>query len=200
MLWVLQGFETHIARLRGWLDLLEHLRQRESQPRNDHRPRLYATQPIDALLKLIRFDKVFQRIAPRFTHLAIDNNRPRFSLQAVTIGRRVALVGPELIEVVVVGSILERRDCLALHRHRLPARGRELFGEPGRRGTRLHIGIARDFCRAYPARQHPQGKARQGTAQQGTTGKVDAFRGDLRRLALGRPGKLDEHGRLHSTG
>ncbi|MNE15435.1 hypothetical protein D3C80_1083440 [compost metagenome] len=153
MLRILQRFETHITRTGSRLDLLEHLSQREPQPRNDHRPRLYAAQPIDPLLKLIRFDKVFQRIAPRFTHLAIDNNRPRFGLQAVAIGRRVALVGPELVEVVVVSGILERRDRLVLHRHRLPARGRELVSEPGRRGPSLHIGITRHLRRAHTARQ-----------------------------------------------
>ncbi|MNH26802.1 hypothetical protein D3C79_868760 [compost metagenome] len=161
MLWIFQRLEAHIARPGSRLDPLEYLRQREPQPRDDHRPRLYTTQPIDPLFELIRFDEVFQRIAPGLAHLTIHHDRPRFGLQAVAIGRRVALVRPELIEVVVMGSIFERRDCLALHRHRLPARGSELVSKPGRCGTRLHIGITGNFSSARPARQCAQRQAGQ---------------------------------------
>ncbi|MNP22404.1 hypothetical protein D3C76_1150760 [compost metagenome] len=188
MLRILQRFEAHIARPGRGFYLLEHLRQREPQPRNDHRPRLYATQPIDPLFKLIGLDEVFQCIAPGLANLTIHHDRPRFGLQAVAIGCRVALVRPELIEVVVVGGILERRDRLILDRYRLPARGRELVAEPARRCPRLDVRVARCLGRPRRQRHRTQSKARQGAPQQRATGKIEAFGGDLRCLAVGRPG------------
>ncbi|MNR50864.1 hypothetical protein D3C85_1704460 [compost metagenome] len=61
---------------------------------------------------MVGFHEVFQGIAPGLAYFTIHHYGPGLGFKAAGIGRRIALVGAELIEVVVVGGILERRDRL----------------------------------------------------------------------------------------
>ncbi|SST06792.1 Uncharacterised protein [Acinetobacter baumannii] len=117
----LQGFETDELRLPIGFDPLEQVRQGKAQPRDHHRPGFHAAQPIDALFQLVGFDKILEGIGTRLADLAVDHHRPGLGLQGRGVFRRVALVRPELVEIVVVGGVLEWRDRLPLDIHRLPA-------------------------------------------------------------------------------
>jgi len=191
---VLQGLESDVFSLGGGLHLLEQVGQGEPQPGNDHGPGLHAAHAVDALLQLVRLDEVFQGVAPRLAHLAIDDHRPRFGLHGTGIGRRVALVGTELVVVVVAAGVLERRDGLPRHGHGLPLGGGELVLEPGRCATGIGAGVTRGLASSGQARQARSRQCSHGTAQQGATGEVDRGRRDLGLLAVRGFGELDQHG------
>ncbi|MND75384.1 hypothetical protein D3C80_669990 [compost metagenome] len=191
---ILQGFEADESGFRGRLYFLEQRREGKADPGNDHRPGFHATQSVDSFLKLVRLHEVLQRIPPWLAHLPVHDHRPRLSLQRAGIGGRITLVGAELVEVVVVGRILERRDRLILDADRPPLGSRKFFAEPGRRLAGLDIRITHSIASAGPLRQAAQSEARNRGAEHFASRKIEGFRRDVRLVAVGRSGDFDQHG------
>ncbi|MNH25151.1 hypothetical protein D3C79_851250 [compost metagenome] len=142
---------------------------------------------------MVGFHEVFQRIAPGLAYFTIHHHGPGLGFKAAGIGCRIALVGAELIEVVVVGGILERRDRLPRRRHCLPLGSDELLAEPARRPARLDIGIARCVGSTGPPRQRGCRDGSQRPAEHGAARDIKGFGGDIRFFAIGGFGQLDEH-------
>ena len=66
--------------------------------------------PVHSVLKLVRLDKIFQIVDGRLPDLPFDRDLPRSYSKALGIPVRVILVRAELVEIVVRGGVLERRE------------------------------------------------------------------------------------------
>ena len=117
---VVQRLECNVLRLRRRLMVLDDVGERNADPRNHHRPRLYATHAIDALLEIKRLDEIVEIERPRLLRVPIDRYRPGARLEVARIHGGVSLARTELVEVVVrrnvfvaVGLIIcaERAGC-----------------------------------------------------------------------------------------
>ncbi len=106
LLLVGQRDELDILGVAGRLDLLDDLGEGVADPRDHHRPALDAAQAVDPLLQRRQLEQRVQVQGHRLFHLALDAHRPRPWLERAGVLRRVALVGAELVEVVVAGGVL----------------------------------------------------------------------------------------------
>src|SRR2546428_2994412 len=106
LLGVLEGRELDVLRLARGLGALEYHRQRVADPRDDHRPRLHAAQRVDALLERRGLEELVDVEALWLGHEPVDDDRPRPGTEGVAAPRGIALVGAELVEVVVGGRAL----------------------------------------------------------------------------------------------
>ena len=131
-----QRGERDIGGLALRLGALEHGAERNAHPRDHHRPRFDAPQPVDALLQLDRLDQVLELIGRRLAAQAVDLHRPRRRLHAAGVPRRIVLAGAELVEVVVAGDVLEAVQLLVGRHHaRLDVGERRLAAAPSRAGA-----------------------------------------------------------------
>ena len=94
------------------LDALEHFGQRHADPGDHHRPAFHAAHAVDALLELGGLDQVVEVVVGRLADEAVDLDRPGLGLERVRVLGGIALVGAELVEVVVAGDVLEGRQRL----------------------------------------------------------------------------------------
>ncbi len=108
----LQGLEGDVLGAALRFDLLQQLREREPHPGNDHRPAFHAAHAIDALLERNALQDVFERVVRRLADETVDLHRPWARLEAPRVGHRVALVGAELVKIVVAHHVLLRRRLL----------------------------------------------------------------------------------------
>ena len=166
----LHGRELDEFRLGRGLHHLEQVAKREADPRNHHRPRFDAAQAIDPLLEREALEQILERVVAGLADLAVDLHRPGRRLELAAVGLRVALVGAELVEVVVAGDVLERVELLAGRAERALAYVGERGPAPGRVPRR---------------RQQRAGHAaRRGADRgpdEGATIEVEPFVGDLAR-------------------
>ena len=95
--------ELHVLGAALGLDELEQAAQRNAHPRDHHRPALHAAHPVDALLGRHQLQQLVDAEAARLVHQALDAQRPRRGLEPVDVFGGVALVGAELVEIVVGG-------------------------------------------------------------------------------------------------
>ena len=142
----LQRLEGDVPRARLRPGHRDHLGERQADPGDHHRPALDAAQPVDPLLEPLGPHDVVERVAPRPVAEPVDRHRPGRGGQPAGVRRRVALVGPELVEVVVAGDHVERARRVggrpaargARERRRRPGRGQQRRGrEPGGAGQEL---------------------------------------------------------------
>ena len=77
LLWIKQGRELDVLGAASRLQALDQVTERESQPRNDHRPGLDAPHAVDALLEREPPQQVLDGQRARLAHLARDLDRPR---------------------------------------------------------------------------------------------------------------------------
>ena len=108
----MQCREFDVFRRRRRLQLVDQLTQGKALPRNHHGPGLYATETIDPFLGGDAPEQVIQVIVARFVDRTIDPHRPRAWPQGVSVLRRVALTGPEFVEVVVLGDVIVGRQLV----------------------------------------------------------------------------------------
>ena len=106
------GGEGHVFRIRGGLEPLQHVGQRDTHPGDDHGPGFDAAQPVDALLQLVRPDDVLVAVGAGFHAFAVNDHGPGLRFEFPGVFRRVALVRAELVEVVVAGDGVIRRQLL----------------------------------------------------------------------------------------
>ena len=153
---VQQRLKAHIARFLGGLDLLEEPREGEPQPGDDHRIALDAAHPLDALLLGKAGEEILDEVGTGIAHQPAHLHRPRGGLQIGGQAADGALVGGELVIVVVgVGVVLGgqhvggRRACgQGLVARRRGARRR-------RAGRQRHAGGCRPQAgQEPPAREH----------------------------------------------
>src|SRR5438309_6114858 len=104
--------EGDVPGTRRRLDPAEEIAEREAEPRNDHRPGLDAAHAVDALLEREPAEQLVHVDDLRFLYLTVDAHRPGAGPQRAGQLRRVALVGAELVEVVVGGDVAVRRARL----------------------------------------------------------------------------------------
>jgi len=136
---VLQGREFDVLRGARRLRAPEQDGQRVADPRDHHRPALDAAERVDALLERRRLQHVVEIQPLRLGHEAVDDHRPRPGPERMGEPHGIALVGAELVEVVVAGDVLERVLLLGrvvlrhgLHQgERRPPRAYAMCGLPG---------------------------------------------------------------------
>ena len=99
---------------RRGLGALEHIGEREAPPRNDHRPRLHAAMPVDAIFDRRPLDEILELIVTGLVHESIDLHRPGFRAKRLGVRRGVGLARAKLVEVVVARDVLPRRGLVVL--------------------------------------------------------------------------------------
>src|SRR5581483_6842981 len=87
--------------------------QRETDPRNHHGPALDAAMPVNALFQRVRFQNAVNVERERLLHQAFHADRPWTRAEVARQPGGLILVGAELVVVVVIGDVLERRLLLA---------------------------------------------------------------------------------------
>ena len=97
--------ELHELRARVGREALQQIAEREADPRNDHRPRFYATEAIDAVFQRVGLDERIEVVGAWLVAFAVDGHLPRTRLQCVGVSGRVRFVQPELVEVVVARNV-----------------------------------------------------------------------------------------------
>ena len=104
--------EGDVLRLRGGPESFQHGTQGDAHPGNHHRPRLDAAHAVDPLFELMGVDHVVEIEFPGLFALAGEAHPPRPRLEAARVPLRIALVGAELVEVVVTGDVLVGSELL----------------------------------------------------------------------------------------
>ena len=153
LLGVEQRGERHVLRARRRLDPTQQVTEREAEPRDDHRPCLDASHAIDALFEREPSQQRVDVDDLRPAHLTFDGDRPRARSQRAGPFGRVALLGAELVEVVVRGDVAERRlrlvgpvgSTASDRERRLAGAGHDLGGR------RLRLGPASPHQPEQPA-------------------------------------------------
>src|SRR5205807_7970000 len=88
------------------------VREREPDPRNDHRPRLDAAVAVYALLERFALEDVLAVHHALLRALAFDRHLPRLRLEVARVLLRPVLVGAEFVVVVVARDVFPRVDLL----------------------------------------------------------------------------------------
>eukprot|EP01136_Pigoraptor_vietnamica_P026027 Opistho-1_new@80615 len=101
-----QGHELDEPGLAGGLDAFDEFGQGVADPGDHHGPALDAAQAVDALLQGAELEQAVDVEDARLADLALDADRPGPGLQGVGRAHRVALVGAELVVVVVAAGVL----------------------------------------------------------------------------------------------
>ena len=101
LLGIFQRGELDVLRLARRLRAPQQHRERIADPWDHHRPAFHAAQAVDALLQRRRLQHLVDVQALRLGHETIHDHRPRSWPQTGGMVRGVALVGAELVEVVV---------------------------------------------------------------------------------------------------
>ena len=91
------------------LHTLDHIREREANPGDDHRPTLDTAMAINALLEREGLDEIIECIIGRLVDEAVNLQGPGFSGEGMGILARIAFTGAELVIVVVARHVCERR-------------------------------------------------------------------------------------------
>src|SRR5690606_36451861 len=110
-----------VVRVAEGLDPADELRERIADPRNHHGPALDTAHPVDPLLEGDERQQLLDVVDPGLRDRALDPDTPWPRLQAMGMGRRIALARAELVEVVVAGDVLVGRARL-VDRERAGAR------------------------------------------------------------------------------
>ena len=133
----------------------------------------------------------FDVVAARLPALPFDHARPRARLQRAGVARRVALVEPELVEVVVGGDVAIRVELLVGDAERALLEVLELLG--GWILGQRRRGAIKDRPSGTGGDGHGRGA---GHLQEFTPPHVPRLRCDLGFANIGR--LLDQHGDLNS--
>ena len=99
------GSKRDVLRLRGRGESRQHVRQGDSDPRNHHRPRLHAPQPIDVFLQAVGLHDVLVVVLARLPALSEHLDLPGLRGEIPRVAGGIALVRPELVEVVVARDV-----------------------------------------------------------------------------------------------
>src|SRR5262249_57503638 len=91
------------------LGTLDHIRKREANPGDHHRPTLDAAMAINALLEREGLDEIIERIIGRLVDETVNLQGPGFSGEGMGILAGVAFTGAKFVIVVVTRHIFERR-------------------------------------------------------------------------------------------
>ncbi len=144
-----ERFEVHEFRARGRLEPADHVRERDSHPRDHHRPRLDAAHAVDPLLQPVRRDEILEVESAGFRRMTAHLQRPRPGLQRVRAAVRVRFPGAKLEEVVVGRDLLVRvgRFVGAERARCHVGEPRPLFRRQRRGGAAREPGAARGACR-----------------------------------------------------
>src|SRR2546426_7415806 len=132
--------EGDVLGARRRLDPTEEIAEGEAEPGDDHRPGLDAAHAVDALLEREPAEQLVQVDDLWFLHLAVDAHSPGPGPQRARQLGRVALVGAELVEVVVGGHVAVRRARLVGAVRPLPRDGK--LGRTIRRARRFPAGAS----------------------------------------------------------
>ena len=164
------------------LDLLQHVRERHANPRDHHGPGFDAAQAIDPLLERLEVHEVFDRVVAGLADHAVDLDGPWFDLERARVLGGIALLDPELVEIVVRRDVLERIQPCRARRTSGCAWPRAPPGSPGR---------------GEAARPASTGSQSDGAVDRGrhelAAGSIDRLRGDLRTRDVPRCLLLGQH-------
>src|SRR6185369_13759117 len=100
------------ARLAHRLAEFDELAERKSGPRNGHRPRLDASEPVEAFLQLHAADQILGVDRDRLFHQAADVDPPRMGGEALGELPDLIALETELVEDVVPRGELFGRERL----------------------------------------------------------------------------------------
>src|ERR671911_352479 len=112
LLRIQESRKLDILRLRGRLQAIDDLGQRDAQPWDDHRPAFYAAHPVDPLDGSKGLQQLVEIVHGGPFYLTGDLDFPRPRAQRTGIARGIVLAGPELVIVIVAGDILPRCELL----------------------------------------------------------------------------------------
>ena len=112
LLAVVVGFKGHVLGFGRRLHLVQQRAQREADPRHDNGPPFRAAVPVDALFERSDLVQTVQVESFRLGHFAFHLQRPGRGAEVGGVFGGVALVGAELIEVVVMCDDFERRQFI----------------------------------------------------------------------------------------
>jgi hypothetical protein len=149
--------------------MLDQVGQRITDPGDHHRPALDAAQAVDALFQRRQLGQLVDVQRQRLLDFAVDLHGPGTGAQGAGVLGRIGLVGAELVEVVVVGRVLERGQRLGGGEGGVAGGGQLL----GRRG--LGKGVA---VQHFPHRGAGHGGGC-GARQEGAPPLVHGLRCDL---------------------
>ena len=97
----IESQELNEFRVRIRLDFGEQFRERITDPRNHHRPRLDATQAINPILERRQGEQVVQLKNAGFGAFALDCQPPRARLIQIGVFGRLVFLRPQFVKIVV---------------------------------------------------------------------------------------------------
>ena len=175
------GFGKRIA-------LLDQLRERVADPGYDHAPTLDAAEAVGAVFKWPEFEQGVDVEGLWAVDQAADFDRPGTRRKAGGVARRVALVGAEFVEIVVVGDVLEAGEFFA--------RGRERALDCLQLGVGMDRARGRKYLSQLAAPQRYRAGGRSGRDEAATVEPL-FFRSDFGRWDVGTGqwvGLANQHG------
>ncbi len=185
---IIESLEGHELGAAGRLGPADQIRQRDAAPGQHHGPGLHAAQPVDALLQRALVDEIPYVQGKRLGHLPLYLQSPGLGLEVVAVASRIPLVGTELVEVVVGGGLLLRREDQPLR----PGSGMDVE-RPGSDRRRL---VAREEIEhSGLGRKRQGGGAEPQPFQDQTAILIDGFRRDILFGEVVGRAALEQHGK-----
>ena len=101
-------YKTHVLCRGKRCTLLDEFCKWETDPRDNHRPRFHAPEPVNPFLQREFSDEIFETDLKRLLHETSDFDRPRINCEPGCKTRHRCFVGGKFVEIVVATGNIRR--------------------------------------------------------------------------------------------